>query len=225
MGFSKEKTITVTADDYSTKDALYNVEYQNVEGDWCLLEVLRDNHPENPRVGMDNVWTWVTKRGAGYSDLDEDGKTRLDILPYLQMDKEEEKKWRDTVLFSDLHLYRHSGDFISIGERSSNPLCNDAWDSGVMGFAFVTKDKVLECFGVKKITRKVREKAFKHLEYEVKEINMYNAGEVYGFRFVNMTKDDEYNSWGYYCMSDDAIIQTARDFAGIPEEIAGRLIK
>jgi hypothetical protein len=215
MPFTKEKTITVDAKYFAWgSDVAYSLEFLNDKGEACLAEVIYDHDSESPRTAWDNLWTWVTTSKAGYSDVKTQGnrKSGINTVYYKPEDFEDEegkldKEWLKTVLIERLYLYRHSGDSISVGKFGSADPRNCPWDSGCMGFAYVEKSKIREWFGVKKITKEVRERAYKNLTSEVKEMNMRNEGSVYGFRVINMVTEEDTHCWGFYCDSREEIAQ------------------
>ena len=53
------------------------------------------------------------------------------------------------------------------------------WDSGQVGWVFVSKKKVREEYGVKRITESLVEKVTEILKGEVKTYDMYLTGELY----------------------------------------------
>jgi hypothetical protein len=74
-----------------------------------------------------------------------------------------------------LFLYDHSGITMSTG-RFSCP-----WDSGQVGFIYVSREKVREEYGWKVITKKREEKIVEILRDEVKTYDQYLTGDVYGY--------------------------------------------
>jgi hypothetical protein len=72
-------------------------------------------------------------------------------------------------------LYDHSGLRMSTG-RFSCP-----WDSGQVGFIYVSREKVREEYGWKVITKKREEKIRGYLRDEVKVYDQYLTGDVYGY--------------------------------------------
>lgn len=74
-----------------------------------------------------------------------------------------------------LYLYDHSGITMSTGPFSC------PWDSGQVGWIYVTKKKVREEYGWKKLNKKRIEKIEGHLKAEVEEYDRFLAGRVYGF--------------------------------------------
>jgi len=210
--FQKEKTITITEADHIERDALYQHFFDNEKGERCTVMVFIDRDVENPRE-WDNLWTWVTTHGAGYSDngfrAEDYDKEDIDIL-------------RKTALVVPLHLYRHSGDFISAGTASTMVNGNCLFDSGVMGFAFAEFTKVAGWYhssakhavdaskGI--ITDALCKDAMKRLEAEVKAMNIFNMGAVYGFKAVNLVTEAEDSIWGNYADSKEDIADMVANF-------------
>lgn len=92
-----------------------------------------------------------------------------------------------------LYMYEHSGISISTTPFSCK------WDSGQLGYIFCTKEKALEEFGGKKVTKKVREKCFSNFVSEVETYDTWQKGEVYGF---NASYGDEEDSCGGFYGTD-----------------------
>ena len=72
-----------------------------------------------------------------------------------------------------IYLYDHSGLTIS-----TQPF-NDRWDSGLLGYIYVTKERVRKEYGVKKISSKLLDKVSEILLAEIEEMDCYLRGEVY----------------------------------------------
>jgi hypothetical protein len=76
-------------------------------------------------------------------------------------------KVHDVAIMLPIYMYDHSGISISHTPFSC------PWDSGRIGFIFVSKDKLRKEYGVKRITASLVDKATRILEAEVKEYNQY----------------------------------------------------
>ena len=87
-------------------------------------------------------------------------------------------KEEDVAVILPLYLYDHSG----ITMNTTGFSCN--WDSGQVGWTFVSKKKVREEYGVKKITQSLIDKVTEVLVGEVRTYDMYLTGELY---------EEEYN--------------------------------
>ena len=100
-----------------------------------------------------------------------------------------------------LYLYDHSGITMSTG-RFSCP-----WDSGCVGYIYVSDKDAIENYGWKIITKKRREIIIKHLKAEVETYDQYLTGDVYGFEYQSFAvypdgteepQDDEDSCYGFY---------------------------
>lgn len=105
----------------------------------------------------------------------------------------------DNIVLLPLWLYDHSG--ISMSTSHTYPY-TDRWDSGQVGWIYLTKDRFLEETSYKE--SQWPEKAKEMLVGEVKTYDQYLRGEVFGFQvfvFDDETKEwEETNEscWGFY---------------------------
>jgi hypothetical protein len=81
-------------------------------------------------------------------------------------------KEEDVAVILPLYLYDHSGITMSTSPFSCR------WDSGQVGWYFVSKKKVREEYKVKRISKELIEKVTELLESEVKTYDMYLTGEL-----------------------------------------------
>lgn len=72
-----------------------------------------------------------------------------------------------------LYLYDHSG--VTMQTRPFS--C--PWDSGQVGYIFMDAQTIRKAYGVKRISKKAREKALALLECEVKEYDSFLTGDIY----------------------------------------------
>lgn len=157
------------------------------------IEIYTDDNPESPREN-DNIGTMVCfhgsydlgDKGHGYT---QDGQSSWAEL--------EEKLIQDgAAIVLPLYLYDHGGITISTGEFSC------PWDSGQVGFVFVTKAKLHKEYG-KRITKKVIATATGCMEGEVKEYDNYLTGNIYGYKVLDEDGLELDSCWGYYGDYDD----------------------
>ena len=134
------------------------------------LKIVQDTDPESPRT-WDNLGTMV----CFHNRYDLGDKTDYRTEDYDSWDELKEGiiKNEGEVVILPLYLYDHSGITIS----TSSFDCR--WDSGQVGWYFVSKKKVREEYGVKKITQSLIDKVTEVLESEVKTYDMYLTGELY----------------------------------------------
>jgi hypothetical protein len=76
-------------------------------------------------------------------------------------------KVHDLAVCLPVYMYEHSGIAVSTKPFSC------PWDSGRIGFIFVSKDKLRKEYGVKRVTASLVDKATRILEAEVEEYNQY----------------------------------------------------
>lgn len=84
-----------------------------------------------------------------------------------------------------LYLYDHGGITMSTGPFSC------PWDSGQVGWIYITLEKVRKEYGWKRITKERRQQIIKYLEGEVEEYDNYLTGEVYGYVIEAPPEDPE----------------------------------
>jgi hypothetical protein len=154
------------------------------------LEIEQDSSPESPRT-WDNLGTMVCfhkrydlgdKTDYRSEDYDSWDELRQGII-----DNEGE------VFMLPLYLYDHSG--ITMSTRPFN--CN--WDSGQVGFIFVSKNKVKK-EGIDET------KVLDYLKGEVETYDQYLTGDVYGYRVYEVetcSLGHEHKTlvdscWGFY---------------------------
>lgn len=86
---------------------------------------------------------------------------------------------REDVISYPLYLYDHSGITISITPFSC------PWDSGQVGYIYVTKEELRKEFKKRRITNKVIDKAKEILRSEVEVYDQYLTGDIYEFIIRN----------------------------------------
>jgi hypothetical protein len=83
-----------------------------------------------------------------------------------------------------LFFLDHSSQHIKAGSKGSGW---DSWDSGCVGFMYMTQDQVFDHFGfnAKRLNKKLREEAIQHMITEVEDYNTYLQQEVYRYRIMD----------------------------------------
>jgi len=170
------------------------------------VKIIADCDPENPRE-WDNLGTMVCAHRR-YSSLgDTDGKDdalqiiyrylsekqldALDFDPDCIPSIETALEKTGQVIMLPIYMYEHSG----IALRTYPFGCR--WDSGKLGFIFVSKEKVRSEYGWKLINASRKEQIAKYLEGEVETYHQYVSGDVWGFQVFK--GDEEVDScWGFF---------------------------
>jgi hypothetical protein len=114
-----------------------------------------------------------------------------------ERDEEIARKVRDgEYIGMPVFAYVHSG--VAIQAAYSNPF-HCQWDSGRSGWAYMTKAEVRSFFGVRRITKGVKEEALMFIRSSVEEYSAYLNGECYGFVIRDTNTGDAVDScWGFY---------------------------
>ena len=163
-----------------------------------VLKIFIDESPENPRTAWDNLGTMVCfhKRydlgdNHNYSSSDYDSWDEMESAIIKQ---------EDVAVILPLYLYDHSG----ITMNTTGFSCG--WDSGQVGFIFVSRETLRKEYSVKRISNKIVEKATKLLIGEVETYDQYICGDVYGFKVFKVETcdkgcehEEEIDScWGFF---------------------------
>jgi hypothetical protein len=183
----------------------YLVDKINYRG--YAIRIEQDSDPMSP-----DDWDNLCSRACWHRDYtlsSNDVETRTDnrdkkVDYYFGEPEEFQQFCKDNkVLVMNLRLYDHSGITISV---SNEYPYNDRWDSGQVGWIFVTYENIRKEYGVKKVTKKVLEKARNTMLAEVETFDNYLTGSVYGFRVVKENEEDADfdpmdnldSCWGFY---------------------------
>lgn len=155
------------------------------------IEIHNDEFAESPREAWDNLGTMVlfhkryrlgdTDHGYDYGDYsgwEELKKAILDDNP--------------NAVILPVYMYDHSGLTISTTPFSC------PWDSGQIGFIFISLYEARKEYGWKVITKKRRAQLEKYLQSEVEIYDAYIRGEVYGFKCLDPEGEDIDSCWGFY---------------------------
>jgi len=146
---------------------------EKTEDGYKVKYIAIDNDPESPRV-CDNFCTMVCFHKKYVLGDEEHGYKAEKFYSWDDL-KESIEKIEDVAVILPLYLYDHSG--LSI---RTTPF-EDKWDSGQIGYIFVTKAKICEEFSItdEEITEEIVDKAKKILEGEVQIYDNYLNGNVY----------------------------------------------
>tara|TARA_B100000700_G_scaffold178953_1_gene197615 strand:- start:11141 stop:11836 length:696 start_codon:yes stop_codon:yes gene_type:complete len=132
-------------------------------GDSNPLNILRDDIINHPRYNT------TTAESYNLNDA-------RDLLEYAQ-------KIDLFAVFQKVYCYEHSGITIDT-EPFSCP-----WDSGMLGFMYVTKDDIRENWNIKRVTKQYLERAKQLMLAEFKTQKSYVDGENYGFAIFEKQED------------------------------------
>lgn len=167
--------------DAVTKEKMGNYEY----------EIIPDDSPESPRE-WDNLGTMICFHRR-YNLGDKHNFDSPDDFRKFAKNK------RKIGVVLPLYLYDHSG----ITMNTTGFSC--PWDSGQVGWIYITREKIRSEYGCKRISQKLLDRVRQYLINEVETYDQYLTGDVYGYRITEINPDDpdeegeEVDScWGFY---------------------------
>jgi hypothetical protein len=149
-------------------------EYEDFRQNGYRLKIEPDDDLENPRTAYDDCYghmiTWHRNYnfGEGHNFTDPD-----DFLEQVNLKE---------VFWLPIFLLDHSGLRMSTGNF------HDPWDSGQVGWIYITKEEVRQWYQVKRITKKIAKQAVEMLKLQIEVYDQYLSGDVY---FVQVTKMPE----------------------------------
>ena len=149
------------------------IETYEHEGLTVKIDTDTDSDSESPR-DWDNMGTMACFHGR-YQLGDKDHGLSMEELESLCARKD--------VISLPLYLYDHSG----ITMNTTGFSCG--WDSGQVGRIYIELDKVRKEYGVKRVTKKIRDKVLDNLRSEVNTYDQFIRGEVYCY---TIEKDGEH---------------------------------
>ena len=176
------------------------------ENEKVLLKIEYDDTNESPRE-WDNLGTMICwKRGYTLGDEHNYSEPR-DFLEGLAEDftnMDREKLWDKTdnqlmeiieryAVVLPLYVYEHSG--ITMNTRGYS--CR--WDSGQVGWTYITKAKIREEYSCRRVSAKLKELVENYLRSEVETYATYLEGSVFGFILEDKETGEHIDScWGFY---------------------------
>lgn len=154
-----------------------------------VLKIQYDPYAESPRE-----WDNLTKIIAfgSYSHLGEKHNLNANDFNDWDENKAGVMKQYDVAIIEPLYMYSHSGQTISTSPFSCK------WDSGQLGWIIITKEDLRNNWSLKRISKKYRLMANDILEAEVKTLDQYISGDVYGFDIEDEEGDSEDSCWGFF---------------------------
>lgn len=170
------------------------------------VRIVADSDVESPRE-WDNLGTMVCAHRR-YNLGDQGGmREALDLIYKHLSDKQLNEMEFDASHVPDieqaleatgqaimlpLYLYDHSGITMSTG-RFSCP-----WDSGKVGFIFVSKEKVRSEYDWKLLNKQRIEKIQNYLIGEVETYDQFLRGDVWGFEVLDEDGEVKDSCWGFF---------------------------
>ena len=132
------------------------------------------------------------------------------------IDEAMQKVISEKYLMLPLYLYDHSGLAMST-ESFSGRAPHAEWDSGQVGWIYVSKEDALREFDADKMTGAIRQKADALMRSEVAAYDSYLRGECYGFELYKNGELSD-SCWGFKGNFSDVLKDMAEY---LPDECKG----
>lgn len=169
------------------------------------LRVIPDNEPLNPRTEWDNAnymlcWHRRYILGDPHDKLPFTVPRAGDHNSWDELERELRARVRAAgdkiAILQPLYLYDHGGITISTGAFSCR------FDSGQVGFVFITHKQLRENWNYNALSTKRREQLTKYIDAEVETYDQYLRGDVWGYEVVVDEGGDAEevieSCWGFY---------------------------
>lgn len=132
------------------------------------------------------------------------------------IDEAMQKVISEKYLMLPLYLYDHSGLAMST-ESFSGRAPHAEWDSGQVGWIYVSKEYALKEFDADKMTGAIRQKADALMRSEVAAYDSYLRGECYGFELYKNGELSD-SCWGFMGNFSD-VLKDMTEY--LPDECKG----
>lgn len=176
--------------------------YREKDGNLLKLEIWSDPDPMNPRTDWDNAGTMVCfHRRYQLGDVKTGQNGTTGLIPHTNVRYDNSSDGADAfvewaqeqlkagnLVIASLDLYDHSGITMKIcsWDEDAFGTGRTGWDSGIVGWIFITKDKAISEFAVKE-GQDWKERARECLKAEVDVYDDYLCGDVYGFTLSRLS--------------------------------------
>ena len=188
-------------------DPIYEEAYQG-----HIIKIYHDPDAESPRAwsNLGTLICWHRRYRLGDSHEFESPKAfprdLADVSDHsdLSMEHLRDRAERKAILLP-VFLYDHSG----LAMHTIGFHC--PWDSGQVGFVYVTLEAVREEFGAKRVTKALREKAEDILRGEIVSYDAYLGGRVYGY-VIERDGEEVEACWGFLGHYELDCLSEARAF-------------
>lgn len=150
-------------------------------------EIEQDTDTENPREAWDNAAVmacWHSRYKLG----DDSKVWGCPAQPHEFVEWAEHAR----AVYLPLYLYDHSGITMSTSSFS------DRWDSGQVGYIYLTRETILREWGWKVLTKKRIAFLENYMRGEVETYDQYLTGDVWGYIIKDEDGEEVDSCWGYY---------------------------
>jgi hypothetical protein len=147
-------------------------------------------------IGVENPRSWNNLGKVilfeSRKHLGDDHKLRATDYTSWEENKKAVCKAYNVAVIKPIYMYSHSGETIATTPFSC------PWDSYQIGWILITKESLRENFSIKRITQSLKIIGETIMEGEIKTLNYFISGEVYGFTIEDENGNKEDNMCGFY---------------------------
>lgn len=143
-----------------------------------------DTDPLDPRKDCDNLGKIVSRKLTSDVNFEFSGDKERDIKRL--------KQGFGAVVILPIYMYSHGGETINTTGFSC------PWDSGQVGWIFATTEGICKEYNCKRVDTATRHIAEQRLVGEIKTLDQYICGEVYGYKLFDNTGNEIDSCWGFY---------------------------
>lgn len=161
-----------------------------------LVRIKKDNYPQSPRE-WDNLGTMVCAHRQHYLGDEQAQNTEMysNWNEWLEYEVVKPNGGWSNIIALPLYLYDHS----ILAMNTTGFHC--PWDSGQVGWIYVTKPRIREEYGVKRVSKQLLRKVEAVLRAEVETYDQYLQGDVYGYTIISLENGELVNRdscWGFF---------------------------
>lgn len=154
------------------------------------IELYYDEDAQNPRRDFDPLGHMVCFHKRYDLGDKQDKYSSQDFNSWEEMEAKITKQEKVAVILP-IYMYDHSGLTINTTGFSC------PWDSGQIGFIYITREEVAKEYGIKRMTAKQVKRMGDLLRSIVAEYDSYLRGDVYGYQIKDKDGNDLDSCWGY----------------------------
>ncbi len=173
------------------------IEVLDIDG--YKVKIYYDSDPQSPREwgNLGTMVCWHRRYNLGDEQRHDSVKDWMrEVVCNLTGEDHDdpEEAFEKLTIALPLYLYDHSGITMSTGPFSC------PWDSGQVGFIYVTNEKAKKEYDWKALTKAHRKKIEDYLRNEVEVYDQFLRGDVYGYRIEDADEIEiEIDScWGFF---------------------------
>lgn len=159
----------------------YSMSYKNKKGH--TVQVYRDENATSPRW-EDNLGTMVLFHNK-YILGDKHNHTLESLNEFLEYNS-------DGIVAVKVYGYDHGQLTIS------NKPFSCKWDSGTLGYIFVSKLDAMQAFNEKEWSKELEDKVTKALIQEIETYDQYLEGDIWGYIVLDEDGEEIDSCWGFY---------------------------